>query len=59
MALFIWGSYGDFAREPKYELLTMTNCLLSQKLAGNAEKLDDWEPVRVPRKPGEPDGTFD
>lgn len=29
------------------------------KLAGNSQKLDDWEPVRVKRLPGEPDGTFD
>ena len=29
------------------------------KLAGKGDKLDDWEPIRVERKPGEPDGTFD
>ncbi|KAI9719695.1 MAG: Cytochrome oxidase assembly [Chrysothrix sp. TS-e1954] len=29
------------------------------RLAGQGEKLDDWEPKRVKRLPGEPDGTFD
>ena len=30
-----------------------------QKLAGNPDRLDNWEPVRVKRLPGEPDGVFD
>ncbi|KAI9669713.1 MAG: Cytochrome oxidase assembly [Alyxoria varia] len=29
------------------------------KLAGRGDKLDDWEPIRVERNSGEPDGTFD
>lgn len=29
------------------------------KLAGQADRLDSWEPVRVKRLPGEMDGTFD
>lgn len=29
------------------------------RLAGQGDKLDDWEPKRVKRLPGEPDGTFD
>ena len=29
------------------------------KLAGQVEKLDDWEPKRIQRLEGEPDGTFD
>lgn len=28
------------------------------KLAGQADKVDDWEPVRVKRMEGEMDGTF-
>lgn len=30
-----------------------------QRLAGMGDKLDDYEPVRVKRLAGEPDGTFD
>ena len=29
------------------------------KLAGQSDKLDNWEPVRVKRLEGEMDGTFD
>lgn len=29
------------------------------RLAGKGADLDDWEPKRVERLPGEPDGTFD
>ena len=29
------------------------------KLAGQSEKLDEWEPVRVKRLEGEMDGVFD
>lgn len=28
------------------------------KLAGRPDRTDEWEPVRVKRRPGEPDGTF-
>lgn len=29
------------------------------RLAGKGSELDDWEPKRIKRLPGEPDGTFD
>lgn len=31
----------------------------AQRLAGQGDRLDEWEPKRVKRLPGEPDGTFD